>query len=285
MDLTIKDLGGYALVDSGAGRKLERFGGVLVDRPAAQAIWPANPEAPWGEARAAFQRHEAGTGDWQVAGKPLSAGWEARVGALSFDIRLTGFGNLGLFPEHAAHWEWMNGLLRERRGEAEVLNLFAYTGSASMAAALAGARVTHVDSAKAVNAWAMENAARSKTPRDAIRYLADDALKLCRREARRGRRYQGIVLDPPTFGRGPKAEVWKIERDMAALIEASRALLADDALFVLATAHSPGVTPAVLRALLAPLRGRVEDGEMLLAGPAGRPALPAGAYARWTQGS
>ncbi|MDD5309944.1 MAG: class I SAM-dependent methyltransferase [Deltaproteobacteria bacterium] len=285
MDLTVKDLGGYTLVDSGDGRKLERFGGVLVDRPAGQAIWPSDPKAPWGEARAAFQRGEAGTGDWQVTGKPLPGGWETRVGALSFEIRLTGFGNVGLFPEHAAHWKWMSELLRGRHSETEVLNLFAYTGGASMAAALAGARVVHVDSAKAVNTWAMENAERTRTPEDRIRFLSDDALKLCRREFRRSRRYQGIVLDPPTFGRGPKGEVWKIERDMAPLIEACRALLADDALFVLATAHSPGVTPAVLRGLLAPLGGRIEDGEMLLAGPPGRPALPAGAYARWTQGS
>jgi 23S rRNA (cytosine1962-C5)-methyltransferase len=196
-----------------------------------------------------------------------------------FEIRLTGFGNVGLFPEHAAHFEWMRELIAAR-GEAEVLNLFAYTGGATLACARAGAKVLHVDSAKAVSGWAKQNAKRSGVAADAVRYLADDATKLAKREIRRGNRYHGIVIDPPSFGRGPKGEVWKLERDLAPLIVLCQELLADSPLFLLLTAHSPGVTPAVLRAMLTPLGGSVDSGEMLLSG--GGPALPAGAFARWT---
>jgi len=195
------------------------------------------------------------------------------------EIRLTGFGNVGLFPEHSSHFAWMRELIAAR-GSARVLNLFAYTGGASIACALGGAEVVHVDSAKAVNGWARLNAERSGVPDDAVRYLADDATKLAKREIRRENTYDGIVIDPPSFGRGPKGEVWKLERGLAPLIATCQELLTDSPLFLLLTAHSPGVTPAVLRAMIAPLGGDVESGEMLLQG--GGPALPAGAYARWT---
>ncbi len=273
---------GWELVACGDGRKLERFGSILLDRPAPQAIWPAPSDTPWAQARAAFQRGEGGSGDWEPGSPPPPERWVASWRDLRFEIRLTGFGNVGLFPEHAVHWEWIEETARARSRVAtrEVLNLFAYTGGLSLAAARAGARVTHVDSARAVNTWAAENARRSGTPEGSIRFLSDDALKFARREGRRGRRYDLIALDPPSFGRGPKGEVWKIERDLGPLLEACRALLSPEPLGVLLTAHSPGVTPAVLRALLSDWGGRVRDGEMLLEG-AGR-ALPAGAYARWT---
>lgn len=281
MDLTVAKWPGWELVASGGGRKLERFGPALIDRPAAAAIWPATAGAPWAEARAAFQRGPGGTGDWESGGAPLPSPWEVAWRGLRFEIRLTGFGNVGLFPEHAAHWDWLAERLRARPG-AEVLNLFAYTGGASLAAASAGARVTHVDAARAVNAWAAENARRSGVPEGALRLLTDDAFKFVKREGRRARRYDLIVLDPPSFGRGPKGEVWKFERDVPPLLEACRALLAPRPLGLLLTAHSPGVTAAVLRGLLAGWGGRVEDGEMLLAGgPDAGPPLPAGVYARW----
>jgi 23S rRNA (cytosine1962-C5)-methyltransferase len=278
MDLETGALDGYELVDSGNGRKLELIGGVLIDRPSPQAIWPARSGAQWGEARAVFRRGEGGSGEWERRGDDLPEPWTAALGGLVFEIRLTGFGNVGLFPEHAVHFGWMRDLIEER-GAAEVLNLFAYTGGSSLACAKAGARVLHVDSAKAVNGWAAQNAKRSGAPVDAIRVLADDATKLAKRELRREHRYDGIVIDPPSFGRGPKGEVWKLERDLAPLIDHCRQLLSDSPLFLLLTAHSPGVTPAVLRAMLDPLGGDVESGEMLLVG--GGPSLPAGAYARW----
>lgn len=286
MDLHVQSWpGGYELVACGDGRKLERFGAVLLDRPAAQAIWPADPAAPWSEAHAAFQRGEGGTGDWQPGPRPAPANWTAAWHGLRFEIRLTGFGNVGLFPEHAGHWAWLAEAVAERAregGAPEVLNLFAYTGGASLAAALAGASVTHVDGARAVNAWAALNAERSGIPEGRVRFLADDALKFVRRETRRGRRYHAIVLDPPTFGRGAKGEVWKIERDLHPLLLACREILAAEPLGVLLTAHSPGVTPAVLQALLAPFGERIERGEMLLHGSPATLPLPAGAYARWT---
>jgi len=288
MDLVVSGWsGGWELLACGDGRKLERFGSVLLDRPAAQAIWPAGSGAPWRSAHAAFQRGEGGTGDWQAGPTPAPGAWEVRWRDLAFELRLTGFGNVGLFPEHAGHWAWIEETVAARAagGRAapvEALNLFAYTGGASLAAAGAGARVTHVDGARAVNTWAALNAERSGVPADRLRLIADDALKFVRREMRRGHRYQLVVLDPPTFGRGPKGEVWKIERDLHALLTACADVLATDALGLLLTAHSPGVTPAVLRGMLPPLGGDVAAGEMLLAGPPGTPALPAGAYARWT---
>lgn len=279
MDLEVGRHAGYELVDSGGGRKLERFGDMLLDRPSSQAIWPRTDTARWEEARAVFLRGEGGTGEWQPRGDELPESWSAELDGLVFEIRLTGFGNVGLFPEHSSHFTWMRELVAER-DETRVLNLFAYTGGATIACALGGAEVVHVDSAKAVNGWAKLNAEKSGVRDDAVRYLTDDATKLVKRELRRGNRYEGIVVDPPSFGRGPKGEVWKLERGLAPLIAQCGELLADAPLFLLSTAHSPGVTPAVLHAVLAPLGGSAESGEMLLTG--GGPSLPAGAYARWT---
>ncbi len=279
MDVKIREFEGYELLASGNGRKLERFGDLLLDRPAPQAIWPADEDAPWSDAASIFKRGEGGTGDWKPVLKPPPDSWRVRIGDLLFEIRLTGFGNVGLFPEHTSHWSWMTEKISSREG-AEVLNLFAYSGGASIACAGSGARVTHVDAAKSVNGWAIVNSKLSKTPKDAIRYLADDALKFARRELRRDRRYDGIIIDPPTFGRGTKGEVWKIERDLHALCEVCRSLLSPDPLFVVLTSHSPGVTPRVLDTMLSSFGGVIEAGEMLLVG--GGPPLPAGAYARWT---
>lgn len=278
MDLRIGPFEGWELLGSGDGRKLERFGEIVLDRPCPQAIWPQADPPAWERADAAFARRESGQGDWsKLPGAKES--WRAAWRDLRFELRLTGFGNVGLFPEHAGHWEWMRALLAERPG-ARVLNLFGYTGGASLACAAAGAEVTHVDSARSVNGWAAANAALTPALPGAIRTLAEDALKFVRREARRGSRYDGIILDPPTFGRGTKGEVWKIERDLWPLLEGCARLLSDAPVFALLTAHSPGVTPRILEAGLARLGGpgRVELGEMLLTGAG--PPLPAGAYAR-----
>ena len=278
MDLEIGAFDGWELIDSGNGRKLERFGARVLDRPCPQAIWPPRHAARWEEADAEFQRTESGQGEWTTRGGTRD-GWPAAWGALRFELRLTGFGNVGLFPEHAAHWPWMQALLRDRR-DARVLNLFAYTGGASVACAAEGADVTHVDSARSVNGWAAENASLSGPIGGKIRFIAEDAAKFVRREARRGRKYDGIIIDPPTFGRGAQGEVWTIERDLWPLVAACGELLADAPLFTVLTAHSPGITPRVLVAALAALGTprRIDCGEMLLVG--GEQALPAGAYAR-----
>ncbi len=278
MDLRVDNLGGWALVGSGDGRKVERFGDRVIERPAPQAIWPGRfREEKRPDAR--FHRGQDGQGTWKRSASGMPEAWPATLSGFPFEVRLTGFGNVGLFPEHAAHWSWMSDKIKEA-GPIEVLNLFGYTGAASIFCATKGARVTHVDAAKTVNAWAMVNASRCSVPAGAIRYLADDALKFVRREERRGRRYHGIIIDPPTFGRGPKGEVWKVENDFVKLMEVCRSICHRDAAFVLVTSHSPGITPAVLRALLSEFSGPIESGEMLLCG--GGPDLPAGAYARWS---
>jgi 23S rRNA (cytosine1962-C5)-methyltransferase len=278
MDLEIGAFEGWELIDSGDGRKLERFGEHALDRPCPQAIWPPRATARWQEAAAEFQRGEGGQGEWTTRGGAKDA-WPAAWGAIRFDVRLTGFGNVGIFPEHAAHWPWMQELVRSRPG-ARILNLFAYTGGASIACAAEGAEVTHVDSARSVNGWAAENASLSSPIGGSIRFIAEDAAKFVKREARRGRKYDGIIIDPPTFGRGAQGEVWKIERDLWPLITVCAALLDDQPLFTVLTAHSPGITPRVLLAALGVLGKpkRIDCGEMLLVG--GGPALPAGAYAR-----
>jgi 23S rRNA (cytosine1962-C5)-methyltransferase len=278
MDLQIHRFAGYEFVASGCGRKLERFGAVLVERPSPQAIWLRDEGKPWDQAQASFLRNEGGTGDWKIHQKPLPETWQAKWNDLTFEIRLTGFGNLGLFPEHTAHWAWMADRIRTCRSS-RILNLFAYTGGASMACARAGAKVTHVDAAKSVNSWAMVNSNLSEIPSDGIRYLADDAVKFVKRELRRNKQYDGIILDPPTFGRGTKGEVWKIERDLHVLLELCRSLLSSNPLFVLLTSHSPGITPSVLGSMLFNFGTGIESGEMLIKGE-DRP-LPSGAYARW----
>ncbi len=280
MDLTLEPQPDWELVASGDGRKLERFGRMLIERPAPQAIWPARTDTPWTRAAAIFKRKPDGSGDWERSVHSLDA-WNINLSGVSLQLRLTGFGNLGVFPEHTVHWPWLGALLAGRPG-AEVLNLFSYTGGASIFCAKSGAKVTHVDSAKSVNAWAALNAEQTGEGLGEIRYIADDALKFVKREIRRGRKYHGIILDPPTFGRGAKGEVWKIERDFAPLLACCASLLRRDSLFLLVTSHSPGVTPAVLRGLISETAGEIESGEMLLASKSGSLCMPAGSFARLT---
>lgn len=278
MDLALKKQSDWELLASGGGRKLERFGSVIIERPAPQAVWKESDSTSWDRAGATFRRKSDGSGSWDCRGASQPS-WDIRLLDVSLQLRLTGFGNVGVFPEHAVHWPWMKELLLKKPG-AEVLNLFSYTGGASVFCAEQGARVTHVDSAKSVNTWAGLNARASGVEAEKIRFITDDALKFAKREQRRNRKYHGIILDPPTFGRGSKGEVWKVERDFIALLDVCKELLLDNALFVLITSHSPGITPAVLRAMLSGVSGRLESGEMLLAGKG--PELPAGAYARIT---
>jgi 23S rRNA (cytosine1962-C5)-methyltransferase len=206
-----------------------------------------------------------------------------RLGGRALEARATDFGHLGLFPEQLPNWRW----IRERceAGATRVLNLFAYTGAASLAAAEGGAEVCHVDASRGTVAWARENASLNGLDDAPFRWIVDEALKFARREARRGRRYEGIVLDPPSFGRGPKGEVFKIEEQLPPLLECCRSLLSDDARFVLLSSHSPGFSPRVLAHLLDAstegLGGRVEAAEMLVSGSLGARDLPSGAHARW----
>ena len=277
----------YELLDSVRGRKLERFGSVVLARPCAQAVWTPSlsPEA-WAAADASFDREDGNR--WQGRGR-LPDHWTIRAEGIGFHLATTDFGHLGIFPEQRAQWRWLRETCRAEaaaRGAApSVLNLFAYSGGSSLAAALGGALVTHLDASRGMVDWAAENARLNSL--DTIRWIVDDAHKFLRREVRRGRKYDAVVLDPPTYGRGEGGETYKLERDLPETLSLCRALLSDAPLFVLLSAHTPGCTAQVLenllhQALRAGLGGSVESGEMLLEGAPGVLPLPSGTWARWT---
>jgi len=281
--------GDYTLLDSGDGRKLEQVGDHRLVRQAPQAVWSRRlPDSEWKAADAVYERDSSGGGQWRRAHKAPRK-LEILYANLHFQIKLTDFGHLGLFPEQAQNWEWMRQLIRARLEctngrNLHILNLFAYTGGSTLACSQAGAHLVHVDAAKGVVDWARKNARLSHLDERPIRWLVDDALKFVKREARRDRRYQGIILDPPSFGRGPKGEVFKIEHDLMPLLAACREILADDVLFLLLSCHTPGFTPTTLRNEMMEIvdgrGGRLEEGEMTIAEPSGR-MLPSGTYARW----
>lgn len=276
------ELGDYTLVDSGAGERLERIGGKLLRRPAQQAIWPQDPAAPWSQADHRFARESTGYGTWHP--RAPADGWTATLGGLRVSLRATRFGHLGIFPEMAGPWAFVSERLRACDGQPKLLNLFAYTGILSLMAARAGAAVAHVDAAKGTVGWARDNAQLAGLADAPIRWLTDDARKFVDREARRGNHYQSIVLDPPTFGRGARKEVWQIESDLVPLLDGCFRLLAPDADHLLLTCHTPGLVGPGLANLLAPLigdrGGSLVDGELVLR-DAGDKALPSGAYALW----
>jgi 23S rRNA (cytosine1962-C5)-methyltransferase len=268
----------YALVDSGNGRKLERFGPFLIARPASQALWlPTLPPEVWEQADATLIRE--GEKQW-IKRSTLPLQWQVTLSDIQFLIRLTDFGHLGLFPEQRNFWHW----IAEQR-PASVLNLFAYSGGSTLAATKAGAQVCHLDASKGMVAWAKENAALNGLEKAPIRWIVDDVTKFLAREKRRGNRYDAIVLDPPTFGRGSQGEVFKIEEQIVPLLRSCRELLSDRPQFVLLTCHTPGITPTVLTHLLSQVLqgcgGHVEAGEMTLTGASDVLSLPSGAYARW----
>ena len=278
----------YALLDSGNGRKLERFGAYVLTRPCAQAIWrPRLPPAEWEAAHAAFDRE---SGNRWHSRERLPDEWNVEVDALRFRLSGTDFGHLGIFPEQRESWRWIGERVQAARGAAaqepvRVLNLFAYSGGSTLAAARAGAEVCHLDASAGMVEWARANAALNALEQAPIRWIVDDAHKFLARELRRGRRYEGIILDPPSFGRGAKGEVYKIERDLPQTLDLCRQLFSAAPRFLLLSAHTPGITPVVLENLLAErfedVPGRLASGEMVLAGAAGVRPLPSGCMARW----
>jgi len=279
----------YQLIDSGNGQKLEQIGPYHLVRPASQAIWrPRSSQQKWRNVDAIYRRDKSGSGKWEWRTK-VQRDFNIIYNRLSWSLKLTNFGHMGLFPEQADNWEWMRTAIRERmartnRANLYVLNLFAYTGGSSLACSQAGAHVVHVDAAKGVVDWARKNARMCNLDERPIRWLVDDALKFVKREVRRGHSYQAIILDPPSFGRGPKGEVFKIENDIVPLLDACRELLAKDALFLLYSCHTPGFTPLTLENQLADTTqrrgGALESGEMTVIDTHNR-ALPSGAFARW----
>ncbi len=266
----------YELLDSGDGRKLERFGKYVLARPCSQALWrPQLPSSRWAAADASFDREDGNR--WHGRGN-LPKEWKISTAGIAFRLGGTDFGHLGIFPEQREQWRWIR-----TAGAKNVLNLFAYSGGSTMAAALGGASVCHLDASKGMVEWAKTNASLNGLSESPIRWIVDDAHKFMRRELRRGRSYDGIILDPPTFGRGAGGEMYKIERDLKETLSLVKDLLSDNPRYVLFSSHTPGLSPVAASNILSQLfpAARVESGEMLL-GDAGRNVFqtPSGIYCR-----
>lgn len=276
----------YELIDTGDGERLERWGRYILRRPDPQVIWPATlGKKDWNNVHAHYQRSSSGGGRWSFL-KKMPERWTISYGGIQFYIRPTGFKHTGLFPEQAVNWDWLTKLITARTGPVRVLNLFAYTGGATVAAAAAGAEVCHVDAAKGMVTWARENLVLSGLAERPVRWIVDDVLKFVNREKRRGRLYQGIIMDPPSFGRGPNREIWKIEDELYGLTELCAQLLGEDALFILINSYTTGLAPGVLNNILALTVGRKHHGsifsdEIGLPVSASQLALPCGASGRW----
>ncbi|HDP24715.1 MAG TPA: hypothetical protein ENN34_04655 [Deltaproteobacteria bacterium] len=277
----------YELLDSGEGRKLERFGAYRLVRPCAQAIWPKKRDAGlWKSADALFERSRGNR--WHGA-SALPGSWEIRLEGITFRISPTDFGHLGLFPEQRELWVWIRTIveaaLQSSHGSVSVLNLFAYSGGATLAAAMAGASVCHLDASKGMVAWARENAALNHLDRAPIRWIVDDVNRFLERELRRGRSYDAIILDPPTYGHGKNKEVYKIERELTSTVRTCWSLMSQNPLFILLTSHTPACTPVGLSNILRATAGtpeplRLECGEMLLTGESSVLPVPSGTYCR-----
>lgn len=271
----------YSLLDSGDEKRLEKFGRYILIRPCSQAVWkPQHPEL-WKKADATFTRDDGNRWFFKTR---LPEKWTMQLENLQFSISPTDFGHLGIFPEHHHLWSWMEPKIRSAHFQPNILNLFAYSGAASVKLAACGAKVCHLDASKKSVNWAAENAALNHLEDAPIRWIVDDAIKFLQREVRRGSVYDGIVLDPPTFGKGAKGEIFKIEKDISELLSLCKQLLSKQALFLIFTCHTPGFTPCTMRYLLQEIfgmQGHIESGEMLIEGHQTY-ALPSGVYARWS---
>jgi 23S rRNA (cytosine1962-C5)-methyltransferase len=280
----------FELIDAGQGEKLERWGSFVLQRPDPQAIWPHDT---WPQPDAVYHRSSSGGGQWQKI-RPLPDNWQIQyngpAGKLVFRIEPTGFKHTGLFPEQAPNWDFCAGLIRQAvqvGRQVRILNLFAYTGAATAACAAAGANETvHVDAARAMNARARENLSLSGLTGQYVRLISDDVQKFVEREIRRGRHYEGIIMDPPAFGRGPSGELWKLEDALFGLVMQSAALLADQPLFFLINSYTTGLAPSVLMDILnlviTPEKGgQAEAAELGLPASSRRLILPCGSTGRW----
>ncbi len=283
----------YEVLDTSAGEKLERWGDYILVRPDPQVIWNTPHKVrEWKQKNGHYHRSNKGGGQWEFFDLPEQ--WEISYGNLKFHLKPFHFKHTGLFPEQAVNWEWSGNLIREAKKknpgkEIKVLNLFAYTGGATVACADAGAAVTHVDASKGMVTWAKENAAASGLANAPIRYLVDDCVKFVEREIRRGNHYDAIIMDPPSYGRGPKGEIWKIEEKIFPLVQLCTKVLADKPLFFLINSYTTGLQPAVLSYMLnlelkSRFGGTVEADEIGLPvrGKQGL-VLPGGASGRWSR--
>ena len=275
----------YELLDASDGERLERWGDLILIRPDPQIIWKGAGKHPlWKRADGIYRRSSTGGGAWVKNQLPES--WTIRYGELGFLLRPMGFKHTGLFPEQAANWDWFSSLIRKEERPIRVLNLFAYTGGATLAAAAAGASVVHVDASKGIVAQAKENAALSGLGGAPIRYIVDDCKKFVEREIRRGHTYEGIIMDPPSYGRGPNGEIWKLEDSIEELLELTSKLLSDKPLFFLLNSYTTGLSAMTMHYLVDLKIGRrfggvTESGELGLRVSSTGGFLPCGASSRW----
>ncbi len=280
----------YEVIDCSQGEKLERWGEYVLVRPDPQVIWDTpKSDYAWKHPNAHYHRSKKGGGEWEFFDLPQQ--WQIHYNngemgnGLTFNLKPFSFKHTGLFPEQAANWDWFSKLIREADRPVKVLNLFAYTGGATLAAAAAGAQVTHVDASKGMVAWAKENAVSSGLKDAPIRWLVDDCVKFVEREIRRGNKYDAIIMDPPSYGRGPKGEIWKIEDMIHPLVKLCTQILSKDALFFLINSYTTGLAPAVLTYMIATelkdYNGHVESQEIGLPVRNTGLILPCGASGRW----
>lgn len=275
----------YEVIDTSSGEKLERWGDYKLVRPDPQVIWNTpKTNAGWRRMNGHYHRSSKGGGEWEFFDLPEQ--WTINYKTLSFNLKPFSFKHTGLFPEQAVNWDWFSDKIKKAARPVKVLNLFAYTGGATLAAAAAGAHVTHVDASKGMVNWAKENAASSGLSDAPIRWLVDDCVKFVEREIRRGNHYDGIIMDPPSYGRGPKGEIWKIEDSVYDLISLCEQLLSDDSVFFLINSYTTGLAPAVLTYMLGTVickkhGGKVHSDEIGLPVTESGLVLPCGASGRW----
>ena len=276
----------YEILDMADGQKLERWGNVILSRPDPQIVWKDKsfPEK-WKQVNATYHRSKTGGGAWEYK-KQMPKEWQIKYKDLVFNIKPMGFKHTGLFPEQAVNWDWMINKIKGEKRDIKVLNLFAYTGGATVACLSAGASCTHVDSSKGMVTWAKENVISSGLQERHVRYIIDDVVKFVNREIRRGNKYDAIIMDPPSYGRGANGEVWQFENNIYDLVELCTKVLSDDPLFVLINSYTTGISSTVLANILnltvsKQHKGRVEAGEIGLPMTNSKMVLPCGIYGRW----
>lgn len=276
----------YELLDTGGGEKLERWGGYILRRPDPQIIWPLQQETGmWKDAHAHYHRSSSGGGHWEEKVR-LPERWTITYENLKFIIKPTGFKHTGLFPEQQANWKWMMNKIRTAGRPIKVLNLFAYTGGATVACASAGAEVCHVDAAKGMVIWAKENLQASGLGDRPVRFITDDVFKFVQREQRRGNTYDAIIMDPPSYGRGPNGEMWKLETDLFRFVDSCKAILTPNPLFFLINSYTTGISSTVLTNILSmslkkQYGGTINSGEIGIPITASGLNLPCGILGRW----
>ena len=279
----------YKLIDSADGEKLEYWGNYLLRRPDPQAVWSKKSEKSlWTKTDATYHRSKSGGGKWEFFNKSLPESWQLHYRDLTFNIKPMGFKHTGLFPEQAVNWDWFSELIRNANRPINVLNLFAYTGGATVAALNAGASVCHVDASKGMVTWAKENVTSSGLADRSVRYIVDDVVKFVQREFRRGKKYDAIIMDPPSYGRGPSGEVWKIEDELYPLIEDCMKILSDKPLFFLINSYTTGLSAQILTNVLT-LTLKEKFGGTVVSDEIGLPiqssglVLPCGISGRWSK--